>query len=348
VASTRIRRIAALVFTSVMATFLAAAAAGCAGTVPAASQPPARNSAGPSRAVQDAVAAQPPPVSQAVAGQLGQGVIYLLAGPDPADENVWAISGRSERQLTSGTKNNAITSVGAAGAGIVVSDDRFNADDLAKVTTRGAWWLPTGRPSRLHQGSCATISARGQIAFVTVPGAAGYPDSRSFELRDQGSFTSKSVIIDTSRTPLSDPVFGPANQIAFIRQPKISDYYSTTVIVRSRDGRLRVVKTGFADPDSLVWSANAPDLVVAAWPLKAEAIGSSGRRRLLPAGWFPMAWNPAGTKLLVASKTSIGLWAPDRPGAVRTIGPLSPGVEVAAATWLNRGASLRVPSGRRS
>jgi hypothetical protein len=333
---------------SVMATVLAAAMAGCAGTAPAAGQPPARGSADHSAAVRDVVAAQQPPVSAAVASKLGRGVIYLLAGPDPAAENVWLIRGRTERLLTSGTKNNAISSVGAAAAGVVVSDDRFNADDLARVTTRGAWWLPTGRASRRHQGSCATISARGTIAFVTVPRAMGYPDSRNFELRDQDSFTSKSVIIYTSRTPLADPVFGPANQIAFIRQPKIGDYNSTTVIVRSRDGRLRVVKTGFADPDSLVWSATAPDLVVAAWPLKAEAISSSGRRRLLPAGWFPLAWNPAGTRLLVVSRTSIGLWIPASPGAVRIIGPLNPGVEVGTASWLDRPASLRTPPARRS
>jgi hypothetical protein len=348
VASTRIRRIPALISASVMATVLAATAAGCAGAGPAASQPESHSSASPSAVVQAVVAAQPPPIPQAVASKLGRGYVYLLAGPDPADENVWAIGGRTERQLTFGTKNNAVTSVGAAAAGVVVSDDRFNADDLAEVTNRGAWWLPTGLASRLRPGCCATISASGKIAFVAVPRASGRRGSDNFELRDQDGFTSKSVIIYTSRTPLSDPVFGPANQIAFIRQPKTGDYDSTTVIVRSADGKLSAVKTGFTDPDSLVWSANAPDLVVTAWPLKAEAISSGGRRMLLPAGWFPMAWNPAGTRLLVASTKSLGLWAPASPARVRTIGALSPGVEVGTASWLDRPASLRAPSARRS
>jgi len=331
-----------------MVTVLAATAAGCAGASSPARQPRTRSSASPSAAAQDVITSQSPPVPQAEASKLGSGFIYLLAGPDPAEENVWVIGDHTERQLTFGAKNNAISSVGAAAEGIVVSDDQFNADDLAKVTTRGAWWLPAGRASRLHQGSCATISARGKIAFVTVPHARGYPDDNNFELRSQDSFTSKSVIIYTSRPPLSDPVFGPANQIAFIRQPRISDYNSTTVIVRSADGHLRVVKTGFADPDSLVWSAKAPDLVVAAWPLKAEAISNGGRRKLLPAGWFPMAWNPAGTELLAASRTSIGLWSPASPETVHIIGLLSPGVEVGIASWVKKPISLGIPPVRRT
>jgi hypothetical protein len=347
VSSTRTSRIPALIFPAVMATVLAAATAGCAEVVLPPSQPGARSSAGPPAAVRDVGAAQLLPVPQAVASRVS-GFIYLLAGPDQAAENVWVIGGQTEHQLTSGTKNNAISSVGAAVAGVVVSDDQFNVDDLAKITTRGAWWLPAGRASRRHQGSSATISAGGKIAFVTVPHARGYPDSKNFELRSQDSFTSTSKVVYQSRTPLSDPVFGPANQIAFIVQPKASDYSSTAVFLRSANGHVHAVTTGLGNPDSLVWSANAPDLVVASWPLKAEAISSNGKRKLLPAGWSPMAWNPAGTRLLVASKTSIGLWAPANPAVVHIIGPLSPGFVVGIASWVKKRVSLGIPSLRRT
>jgi hypothetical protein len=87
--------------------------------------------------------------------------------------------------------------------------------------------------------------------------------------------------------------------------PKASDYHETTVVLRTPGGRISTLKTGYANPDSLVWSASAPDLVVATWPLKAEAITTSGNRAALPGGWFPMGWNPAGTKLLVARIVSV-------------------------------------------
>lgn len=345
---TRRSRIPALMFRLVVAAVLAAVTVGCSEVVLPPGPPGARSAASPSAVVREVGGPGPLlPVPQAVASKLS-GFIYLLAGPDQEDQNVWVIGDQAERQLTFGTKDNGISSLGAAAAGIVVSDDQFNADDLAKVTTRGAWWLPAGRASRLHQGSSATISAGGKIAFVAVPHALGYPDSKAFELRSQDSFTSTSKVVYQSRTPLSDPVFGPANQMAFIVQPKTSDYSSTTVLARSANGHVHVVKTGFANPDSLVWSANAPDLVVTSWPLKAEAISSNGKRKLLPAGWFPMAWNPAGTKLLVASKTSIGLWAAASPAVVHTIGPLSPGVVAGIASWLGLPASLRIPPAPRS
>ena len=343
---TRSSRIPALMSTLVTAAVLVAATSGCSEVVLPPGTQGAGSSASPSASMRDVGAARPLPVPQEVAAKLS-GFIYLLAGPDQEDQNVWMIGGHTERQLTFGTKSNAISSVGAAAAGVVVSDDQFHADDLAKVTTRGAWWLPAGRTSRLHQGSSATISARGKIAFVAVPHALGYRDSKTFELRSQDSFTSGSQVVYQSRTPLSDPVFGPAGQIAFIAQPKTSDYDSTKVLVRSANGHLRVVKTGLPNPDSLVWSANAADLVVASWPLKAEAIGSNGKRKLLPAGWFPLAWDPAGTKLLVASKTSIGLWAPAHPAVVHVLGPLSPGVVVGPASWVQKRAPLAVPSVRR-
>jgi hypothetical protein len=299
--------------------------------------------AAPGASHRDATVSPLPPVPHAVARKLGTGFIYVTAGPDQEDQNVWVIHHGSERQLTFGSKKNGVTSAGAAAAGIIASDNQFNADDLGKVTVRGIWWLPTGRSTRLHQGSSATISAGGEIAFIAVPDALGYRDSKNFELRVQDSFTSESRIIYASPTPLSDPVFGPAHQIAFIWQPKASDYTSTTVMVRSANGHVRSIKTGFANAQSLVWSASAPDLVAATWPLKAVAIGRHGARTRLPDGWFPMAWNPLGTRLLVASKTEIGFWKPSRPATVRVIGPLSPGVEVGTATWLKHRASLSVP-----
>ena len=346
--ASRISRNPALVFTSLISAVLVASTGGCAGRSLPASRAQSLSRTASAAADREIMASRSAPLPRAVARRLGKGFIYLLAGPKVTDFNVWVIGEGAERQLTFSSNNYAVSAGSAAVAGIVVSDDRFEADDLAKVTTRGIWWLPAGKTSRLHQGSSPTISARGQVAFTTVPDALGYPDSKNFELRIQNGFTRKSRIIYASRTPLSDPVFGPADQIAFIRQPKASDYNATTVMLRSADGRVRRLKTGFAFPDSLVWTANAPDLVVATWPLKAEAISRKGKRTHLPAGWFPMAWNPAGTKLLVSSATSIGLWAPASPATVDVIGPLSHGIEVGAASWLNQRASLNIPTPPRS
>jgi hypothetical protein len=348
VGASRTSRIPAFVFTSVMSAVLAASTGGCAGGSLPASRPHSLSPSALSAADREIMASRSAPLPRAVARKLGKGFIYLLAGPKVTDFNVWVIGGGTERQLTFGSNNDAVSAGGAAAAGIVVSDDQFNADDLAKVTTRGIWWLPAGKTSRLHQASSPTISAHGQVAFTTVPDAKGYPVSKHFELRIQNGFTRTSRIIYASPTPLFDPAFGPANQIAFIRQPKASDYNATTVMLRSTDGHVRSLKTGFAFPDDLVWSANAPDLVVATWPLKAEAINRHGKRTHLPDGWFPMAWNPAGTKLLVTSATKIGLWAPAHPATVRVIGPLTHGIEAGTASWLKRRASLSVPSAPRS
>ncbi len=50
--------------------------------------------------------------------------------------------------------------------------------------------------------------------------------------------------------------------------------YSHRLLISGR-GQTRTVKTGYRFPDALVWSADAPDLMITAWPLRAEAKSAS-------------------------------------------------------------------------
>lgn len=337
--STRARRRQTCFLTAAMAAALAAAAGGCA-EAPASAQPRPVHSSSASHASEELAAARTAPIPLSVVRRLGKGYLYLLAGPNASDTNLWLISDGTEHQLTFGAPNSAVSSFGAAPAGIDLSDDQFGADDLAQLTTRGLRWLPNGKSSDLHQASSATMTASGKILYITPPDALGYPDSKNFALRGQNTFSGTSRIIYQSTGPLSDPVSGPRRQIALIRQPRVTHDKSTTVIVISSHGRARKIKTGYKFPDALAWSADAPDLIVATWPLRAEAIGTSGARTALPGGWFPITWNPAGTRLVVVSTSRIGYWSPKHPRAITVIGALDRGQEVALATWLDRPAAL--------
>lgn len=337
--STRARRRQACFLTAAMAAALAAAAGGCA-EAPASAQSRPVHSPSALRASEGLAAGRTAPIPLSVVRRLGKGYLYLLAGPDATDTNLWLISDGTEHQLTFGAPNSAVSSFGAAPAGIVLSDDQFGADDLAQLTTRGLRWLPNGKSSDLHQASSATMTASGKILYITPPDALGYPDSKNFALRGQNTFSGRSRIIYRSTGPLSDPAPGPQGQIALIRQPSAADDKSTTVVVISGHGRPRTVRTGYKFPDALTWSANAPDLIVATWPLRAEAISTSGARTALPGGWFPITWTPAGTRLIVISTSRIGYWSPKHPHAITAIGPLERGQEVSLATWLDRAAAL--------
>ena len=79
----------------------------------------------------------------------------------------------------------------------------------------------------------------------------------------------------------------------------------------ARRNRLRVGSPAIAPPEA--WGPRAPALTLRPPAGQAELRFLSGRREPLPAGWKPLAWNPAGRELLMASSTSLGIWSAARP-----------------------------------
>ncbi len=110
-------------------------------------------------------------------------------------------------------------------------------------------------------------------------------------------------------------MFGPHGQIAIegwtgpqaSRRPGVLIY---------RHGDVTTLTTGVsAIPSLLAWGHRAPALAVAFPANRAELLFPDGRRQPLPHGWQPLAWNQAGTQLLMQSATGLGIWSATAPGA---------------------------------
>jgi hypothetical protein len=337
------------------ACLVALAAAGCTGCAISASiQSPARpagtGQASPSASPNPSASAAPgtvPPARSAqplpggTAGKLPGGVYYLLAGRTLSSLNVWEVRpGRDVTQLTRNSSGHGVDALAASAAGIILGDSADGTDRLARWTRHGPSWLRHRHQGPLINGSSPDIRGNGTIGYVTPPSGSGAARNAGFSIWTQPSFTSRATIVYRQRRPLDGPVFGPHGQIAIEgwtgpqggRRPSVLIY---------RNGQVTTLTTGVSAIPSLVaWGRRAPALAVAFPAHRAELLFPDSTRRPLPAGWQPLAWNPSGTQLLMQSATALGIWSASAPGRVRTVGVITPGMQILQAVWLARQAPM--------
>lgn len=272
---------------------------------------------------------------------LPAGVFYLLAGRGLASLNLWQVTtGGRERQLTRGRRGFGIDAFDASAGGIILAEGTSNGDDLARLTPRGPMLLhKTAGRLALLRGSSPDIRDDGMIGYVTPPGRQGNNTGSYFEIWTRRSFSSRGNLLVRQRHPLAGPVFGPHGQIAVEGWGGPGQTKPSVLIYRH--GTVRHLLTGInAIPSLVAWGQHAPAVALAYPAHAAELLFPDGHRQLLPAGWQPLAWNPAGTGLLMQSPRALGIWSITSPGQVTRIGTVSPGVQILEADWLTSKAPL--------
>jgi hypothetical protein len=281
------------------------------------------------------------PLLAGTAARLASGAYYLLAGRTLGSLNVWEVSrGRSVTQLTHNPAGHGIDSLAASGAGIVLACAAHGADRLGRWTRHGLSWLRHRQRGPLILGSSPDIRGNGTIGYVTPPSGSGTHRDLNFTIWTQPSFTGRASAVYRQRRPLDGPVFGPHGQIAIEGWTGPHGGRRPTVLIYA-GGQVTTLSTGVsAIPSLLAWGHRAPALAVAFPGHQAELLFTDGRRRPLPAGWQPLAWNPSGTQLLMQSATALGIWSATSPGRVRTVGVITPGMQILQAVWLSRSAPM--------
>ncbi len=276
------------------------------------------------------------PLPAGTAARLPAGAYYLLAGPGLGSLNVWEVGpGRTVTQVTHNRAGHGIDALAASDSGIVVADAAHGTDRLARWTRHGLSWLRHGRHGPPILGSSPDIRGNGTIGYVTPPSGSGAPRDADFAIWTQASFTGRATVVYRQRRPLDGPVFGPHGQIAIEGWTGPESARRPTVLIYA-GGQVAPLSTGVsAIPSLLAWGHRAPALAVAFPGHRAELLSTDGRRRPLPAGWQPLAWNPSGTQLLMQSATALGIWSASAPGRVRTVGLITPRMLILQAVWLS-------------
>jgi hypothetical protein len=215
-------------------------------------------------------------------------------------------------------------------------------DQLARWTNQGPAWLhPAGHAGDPINGQVPDIGRDGKITYLLPPhDGGGSMNSKDFTVWLRRSFTGTEKIIYKSKAFPGRPYLGPRGQIAIVppTNPLPRGQHPAIVFI-SRSGTFRSVRTprqSFYD----AWGQQAPALVVSYRHGPAQAIYAGGQRKDLPAGWLPLAWNAAGTSLLVESATMLGIWTSNHPKRVTPTAAISKGYEITQASWLVKAARL--------
>jgi hypothetical protein len=332
-----------------VAGLLGVMAAGCSGqAMTAISEPSAPSTptvpsfASPDPSSTPSSPAQPPPLPAGTARQLPGGVLYLLAGRDLSNLNVWEVTPDGREKLLTRCRHGAgIDAFAASRAGLVLAQATHGLDSLARLTSHGPVTLrAAGYHDLILRGSSPDLRGDGTIGYVTPPGRSATGRRAQFAIWIRRSFTGPGGMLLRQARALNGPVFGPGGAVAVEgwvsrgghRQPGISIY---------GHGPVRRLSIGVSAIPSLVaWGEHAPALALAFPGNNAELLYPDGRRQPLPAGWQPLAWDPAGRELLMQSATGLGIWSRSSPGMVVRAGRITGGTQILQAVWLNQKAPL--------
>jgi hypothetical protein len=270
------------------------------------------------------------------------GTIYLLAGPDPASQDVYRIDGdwsKAER-LTSSPLNFGISSIAANRDRVVVATGLQGADRIEQLRSNRE---PSPLPGiAIDAGSDPALDSTDSLAYV-VTGRRGDRVFSQLKVQPPGGGKAARRL---QRTLLASPVFtrrgrltvlaGPAGRTRLVLDPGRANSVTRrlvhprpTTLVADRRGRIA----------HLVYRKRLAPQLEQGGRLRLKGaelaiLRPDGRlQRLFKLDWFPLAWSPDGRRLLVASTSDrrIGLLNP-RTGRVRSIGEID-GV-VGEADWI--------------
>jgi hypothetical protein len=285
------------------------------------------------------------PMSPAMAKRLPAGTFYLLAGPTNISSNIWEVSSTGkETQLTHNGRNFGISNFGASTAGVVMGDGADGADVLAALTAKGPVELTDG-----GDGDGPAINAAGHISYIrTIFDKNGNTTYDELIVRNSINGPGRVVYkikVSDGVAGMLDNQWGPNGSIAVLdggHYPGRQGPESKLVTV-SKSGNVTRVRTGVnARLGADVWSEHGGGIAVGVTSGRSKVIYSARHEYSLPAGWFPMSWNPAGTRLLIRnySKRQLGLWSPAKPRSVSVIGATAKNVFIGEVIWLPRPAKL--------
>jgi hypothetical protein len=275
------------------------------------------------------------PLPESTARKMPPGVFYLLAGPTGGSSwaSVFAVSRHGEKIVTQGESGHWIEAFAASRRGMAVSAVSGLYAALAHWTRIGPVLLhPAGKPKASINAIDMDISPDGALAYLLGGGISEIWARSSWAGRDHlvRRYPKLSGVID--------PAFGPRHMLALVGPDWTNLHGRPDVVILSHDGMgpvLQTLHSGFRKVGyNVFWSPTAPALVIGSSADTFELLYLSGRRVLLPSGWRPLAWSPAGSQLVLFGHESLASWSPSAPTVVTTIGPVNRGYYITQAKWL--------------
>jgi hypothetical protein len=260
------------------------------------------------------------PPSVRFSGESLPGTVYLVAGQDELNADVYRVQGElsEARRLTWNGRVSALT---AQGSDVVVADARGSGSDRVELLNLGA---PDALPGRVidPRGQLPGLSFRGRLTW-TVPlyGPEGQDAGTRVYVSDaQGR--GRRVAYESPRDLSAG--WGPGDRLAVLRGegPELLLDPGTST-QRELDPGLPSTLNFETAPDGTLWTLGRGAVAI---------VSPGGRSRRLRTPWLPLSWSPDGQSILTTRGGRLGLISP-ADGSVTEIGRVENGV-LLTAEWV--------------
>jgi hypothetical protein len=275
----------------------------------------------------DRVPTQPPQARDDVrfeGGELG-GTIYLLAGQDRLNADLYRVSGglgRVERLTRAGR----VSDVAAHDDVVVLSNARGSGSDrLELANLSGGDALPGELLDPNGQGPDFSPSGKLLYAVVQYTNGGGDAGDKVYVTEPRPG-AAKRVLYDSRRAVSA--LWGPDERLAVL-----SPGHRAVVLDPGRPGRSSV-DPGLGRLEAFLPS-NQGTMLFYGPGKRLAVVPPDGQPRRFESEWDPIGWSPDGRALLATRGYRLGLMSPE-DGSVEEVGRTSGG-KVFQAEWVAKG-----------
>jgi hypothetical protein len=255
------------------------------------------------------------------------GTLYLLAGADEFNADVYRVSGSlSEPERL--TQNARVSWVSAQpGAAVTANARGSGSDHVEALDLRRIPSLPGRVIDRF--GQAPELSPERQVTYAVVR-YAGNGDPTGTLIYVSGLDGSRKQVRYRSSADLSSEWL-PGGRLAILSQPDLDRPNRARVVLDAGGPHQRTVDPGVPAATSLL-AARDGTLLVGGGVKRSALLTPKGERRFLDTTeWNPLCWAPDGSALLASRGDRLGL-LPASGGPVRDLGRVTR-QRVIACSW---------------
>lgn len=266
--------------------------------------------------------AQPPrePAGVRFSGESLPGTLYLVAGPDELNADVYRVKGAlsDARRLT---WNGRVSAISASRGEVVVADARGSGSDRVEFLNLGA---RDALPGRLidPRGQAPDLSPSGRLTW-SVPryGPQGGNAGTRVYVSDAGG-AGRRIAFESPRDLFAG--WGPGERLAVLigQGPELLLDPGTPSRRELDPGLPRTLNFETAR-DGAVWALGRGAVAI---------VPPGGRARRLRTPWLPLSWAPDGRSILAVRGRQLGLLSP-ADGSAREVGRVENGA-LLTAEWV--------------